>query len=392
VFRNVLILEGVVAQTLGLLLVAALVSARPRSNANRLLALALFCVVSRQFLLMLEISRALWASPWLFRLSFPFQLLAIPAFYLYVQVLTRSDSKLQRRDAVHLLPLVFGMTWYFATLVWGNSSFSPGSISYNREVYARAIAKIVVMIPYFIAGRRCVVAFAREEENHISDLSHLRLKWLRTLLGVAYASVLVNFLDVLAGPESKIWLLVPGVWLFSLLSLAFISLRVSTIFAMEAQRTKVESFPDMTEIEQVHDGEAAKRRMSYDELAKQKDRLTQVVEKQALYLNPELRLSDLGAALGLRPYRVSEVLSRGLQTSFYDLINKYRIAKAQELMVSRDSAHLNLLGIAMESGFRSKSVFNEVFKKMTGTTPSEYRMREMTESPDSDSRITRFRR
>jgi len=132
--------------------------------------------------------------------------------------------------------------------------------------------------------------------------------------------------------------------------------------------------------------------MSDVELKRQKDRLLQVFEKQALYLNPELRLSDLGDALGIRPYRVSETLSRGLQTSFYDLVNSYRIAKAKELLASPDSAHLNLLGIAMESGFRSKSVFNEVFKRVTGKTPSEYRALEMTESPDSDNRISRIGR
>ena len=73
-------------------------------------------------------------------------------------------------------------------------------------------------------------------------------------------------------------------------------------------------------------------------------------------------------------------------------MNSYRIAKAQELLASPDSAHLNLLGIAMESGFRSKSVFNEVFKKVTGKTPSEFRSLEMTESSDSGGRNIRFGR
>jgi len=34
--------------------------------------------------------------------------------------------------------------------------------------------------------------------------------------------------------------------------------------------------------------------------------------------------------------------------------------------------HLNILGIAYESGFRSKSTFNATFKKITGQAPSEY--------------------
>jgi AraC-like DNA-binding protein len=390
VFRNLLIVESVVAQTLGLLLAAALLSARPRSIANRLLAVALFCVVSRQFLLMLEISQAMWAFPYFFRLSFPFQLLAIPAYYLYVVALTTRDFQLQRRHAWHLLPFAAGIVWYFVITIWGSPSLFRPSPVYQAELYARAIAKIAVMVPYFLAGRRAVLAFSREAKEHVSDVSHLRLKWLRTLLAVAYASVLVNFVDVIAGPNSPVWLLIPGVWLISLLALAYASLRVSSMFATEVQSEKVESLDDYTEPDPI--GDPNRGRLSDFELRRQKDRLTQVLKEQALYLNPELRLSDLGVALGIRPYRVSEILSRGLQTSFYDLINSYRIAKAQELLASPESAHLNLLGIAMESGFRSKSVFNEVFKRATGKTPSEYRALEMTESADSVNRITRIGR
>jgi AraC-like DNA-binding protein len=387
VFRNVLIVESVAAQILGLLLVAVLLSTRPRTTPNRLLSIALFGIVFRQFLLILEISGSIWAFPYLFRLSFPIQLMAIPAYYLYVVALTTTDFKLERKHALHLIPFAIGVAWYVATLIWGSPwLFQPGR-SLDLELYARAIAKIAVMIPYFLAGRRAVLVFAREAKNHVSDISHLRLMWLRTLLAVAYASVLVNFVDVVAGPSSSIWLLIPGVWLMSLLALAYVSMRVSRMFAWEAECNKAERLPDFPE--QIGD---PKRRLSGLELQRLKARLLQVVENQALYLNPELRLSDLGEALGIRPYRVSEILNRGLQTSFYDLINTYRVIKARELLVSPDSAHLNLLGIAMESGFRSKSVFNEVFKKMTGKTPSEYRAHEVTESSDPDGRIARLGR
>jgi AraC-like DNA-binding protein len=306
-------------------------------------------------------------------LSFPPQLIAIPAFYLYAVALITPDFKLQRNHAAHLIPLAIGVAWYGAVRLWGSPLLLQPGPAYERELYARAIVKVLVMVPYFLAGRRQVRAFARTEKDHVSDFSHLRLRWLQTLLGVAYASVIVNLLDVAAGPRSSIWLLIPGIWLISLIALAYASLRASSVFAREVAFNKAECNCDPPEPEPI--GDASKGRMSDEELAKQKERLTRALEREALYLNPELRLSDLGAALGIRPYRVSEILNRGLKTSFYDLVNRYRVAKAQELLASPVSAHLNLLGVAMESGFRSKSVFNEVFKKVTGKTPSEYRTR-----------------
>jgi AraC-like DNA-binding protein len=38
-----------------------------------------------------------------------------------------------------------------------------------------------------------------------------------------------------------------------------------------------------------------------------------------------------------------------------------------------ESKNFNLLTLALDAGFASKSTFNQVFKKQTGQTPSTYR-------------------
>jgi AraC-like DNA-binding protein len=184
----------------------------------------------------------------------------------------------------------------------------------------------------------------------------------------------VDTLDVITGATLPVWILLPSVALIGLMTLAYFSLRVSPVFAQvtldetsaSEQKKETNPLPDV-------------------QMERQKERLIEVLEKKQLYLNPELRLSDLAEALDIRPYRVSEILNRGLQTTFYDLINGYRVSKARELLLAPDSAQFNLLGIAMESGFKSKSVFNDVFKKSTGMTPSQFRSGKMTESRHSDA-------
>jgi len=368
-YRSI-IFEGWVAQILGLILLAALLSARPRSVANRLLAVVLFCAVYRQFLLVMEISGEVDSYPILFRTSFPLELLAISAFYLYVKALTTPEFKLEGRHVVHLIPAMIGIVWYFVLWAWGTPEYFQLGPAYYRDRYIRVIVKVLVVIPYLIGARRHADAFAQKAKDHSSDVSPLRLKWLRILFVISYASLAIDALDVLSGPRIPVWYLIPAVALIALITLCYISLRVSPVFAREVQSYK-DAAPDIPEPER--NGDTSRSRLSDQELQRQRERLTGVLESKALYLNPELRLSDLATALNIRPYRVSEVLSRGLQTSFYDLINSYRVAKAQELLCSRDSSHLNLLGIAMESGFKSKSVFNDVFKKMTGKTPSQFR-------------------
>jgi len=380
------------AQLLGFILVATLLTARPRSIANRLLAAALLCVVFRQFVLVLTMFSAIASFPMLFRMSFPFQLLAIPAFYLYAVALTTPDFRIERKHAVHLLPFAVGVVWYGAVLVWGGPSPFELGTALDRELYARTVVKLLVMIPYLILVRRQVQTFAREVKQHVSDTSPFRLNWLRTLLVLAGVSVAVDVLDVATGPSIPLWYLTPGVSLISLIVLSYLSMRVSPIFTSEVHRKQEESVPDVVlpqaEAEEVPI-DASPGRLPDAELEKQKERLTGIVVAKSLYLNPDLRLSDLADAMGVRPYRVSQILNQGLHTSFYDLINQYRIEKAQELLTSPAADRLNLLGVAMESGFRSKSVFNEVFKKTTGKTPSQYRDGKTSESSDSVNRIAR---
>jgi len=360
VMVQALIIEGWMAQILGLLLIAALLSRRDHSTANRLLAFGLFCAVYRQSMLTLQLSEVFNNFPILAQTSFPVQMLGLPSFYLYVKALTTSDFHIERKHAVHLIP--FGIGLALAT----------------QPHYRQLAVKVVVVLPYLVYAHFQVREFAVQSKDYISNFTNLKLSWLRTLLIGVYAVLAVDALDVVTGPSLPVWVLVPSVGFIGLLTLSYFSIRVSPVFAQEVQNrppASEQKLKQKKENEQPPD----------EQLARQKDRLIEAMEKQALYLNPELRLSDLAEALDIRPYRVSEILSRGMQTTFYDLINKYRISKAQKLLLAPDLAHFNLLGIAMESGFKSKSVFNDVFKKTTGMTPSQYRSGNRTGSAHSDA-------
>ena len=53
---------------------------------------------------------------------------------------------------------------------------------------------------------------------------------------------------------------------------------------------------------------------------------------------------------------------------------KFRLDYSKSLLNNPNKKHLSIEGIAYESGFGSKSTFNTLFKKDTGTTPSQYKM------------------
>lgn len=102
-------------------------------------------------------------------------------------------------------------------------------------------------------------------------------------------------------------------------------------------------------------------------------RLKQFMETNKPYLDSELSLSSLSKGIGLNRNQLSQLINEHIGENFYDFVNKYRVDEVKRLMVDPQKQNYNLLGIALEAGFKSKSTFNLIFKRFTGLTPTEYK-------------------
>lgn len=107
------------------------------------------------------------------------------------------------------------------------------------------------------------------------------------------------------------------------------------------------------------------------ELMRWRDKLLLFMDEQAPWREPDLNLGELAQRLKLPPAQLSKVLNSGCGQNFSDFINRYRVQEALRLLADPHRAHYSLVGIALESGFNSKSTFNRVFKSQLGYPPSE---------------------
>jgi AraC-like DNA-binding protein len=103
-------------------------------------------------------------------------------------------------------------------------------------------------------------------------------------------------------------------------------------------------------------------------------KLEDCMKQQVVFADCDLNLDKLAALSNLNKYHISETLNRYAEKSFYQYINEYRtnhvVGKLNDLH-SKD-IHVNMLNLAFDAGFKSKSSFNRYFKELTGQTPSEY--------------------
>lgn len=101
------------------------------------------------------------------------------------------------------------------------------------------------------------------------------------------------------------------------------------------------------------------------------EKVVQAVESESLYINRELRLTDVAKQLEMSPNHLSQVINENLQKNFFDFINQYRVTEAKKKIA--EGPEKTLLQIAYEVGFNNKTSFNNAFKKHLGMTPSQFK-------------------
>ena len=102
-------------------------------------------------------------------------------------------------------------------------------------------------------------------------------------------------------------------------------------------------------------------------------KLKQIVEREKLYLDPNIKIRDISSRMGVPRKVLSQLINDVLDENFKNFINRYRIEDAKKQLINPENKDYILLRIIYDVGFNSKSVFNAAFKKHTGMTPSEYR-------------------
>lgn len=112
--------------------------------------------------------------------------------------------------------------------------------------------------------------------------------------------------------------------------------------------------------------------MDTQERQEARSQLHRIMEEEQAFLTPNLSLKDLAQLISVHPNKLSWLLNDSLGKNFNDFVNGYRVEYFKTLAMDPSNAHISILGLAYESGFNSKTVFNTYFKKSQGLTPSQY--------------------
>lgn len=112
--------------------------------------------------------------------------------------------------------------------------------------------------------------------------------------------------------------------------------------------------------------------LNADKSAEYATRLLAYLSENESFLNPDLSLRELASQIEIHPNHLSWLLNNNFGKNYNEFINTYRVEAFKLNAKAPKNAHLTIEGLAYESGFNSKTVFNTYFKKETGLTPKQF--------------------
>ncbi len=298
-----------------------------------------------------------------FMYQIPFSLYG-PLFYLYVKTLITSKGPTWKELMLHsVIPLLvfFNYIRYYVQPVEQKIMMENGQLDFMEYVVFSSNQVFVVLIVSIIFY--AMASYVSNKKKYAAD-DEMRL-WLKltTITFLCFAiSWPVYFVLVRTGILTQ-----SQDYMISILMATFIVLTSyfgfyhSSVFNGKSLK---KIFPII---------KYQKSGLSKSVLNDYKIKLTNLMESRALYLESELKLTDLAKMLNLSRHNTSQIINECFQMSFYEYVNKYRIEEAERLLVNDEGQGMNITDIAYQVGFNNRISFYNAFKKYIGITPTEFR-------------------
>ncbi len=378
--RQVAILEIILHIGIAQFIFAALLalSRKPRRLSDHILAfwfglMTIFMVMS---LMKSDYPNSAWAKLQLF----PFFFTLGPFLYLYVRTLCQQKQKLEFIDGLHLLPfIIFSVSAVTSDAPVDEDLLNGGVFQLNRLIYSMgSLASVAVYIPLTLKRLR------RHRNDLLEYFSYtsakISLNWLRMVVTGFSVMFALTFISALVNVAIGKYTIHPGLFLFLgfaafAFTFTYFGIRQPIIYTKKVDERFVDEMEEVeeAEVEEESTGKYSHSSLSVTQAEQYIQQLTAYLEEGKPFIHRDLTIQDVAKELDIPQHHLTQAINEQLEKNFYTLVNEYRIEEVKKRLIDPKSAHLNILAIAHDAGFNSKSSFNMTFKKYTGMTPTQFR-------------------
>jgi AraC-like DNA-binding protein len=259
---------------------------------------------------------------------------------------------------------IWAIPYCIILAIWIKGSFFDEAYlrMYNRSLLA-------VMFPLNVACFMGAIRVSRtftSEQGAVKNL--VRNISVTGIVGVLFCIALTTYVVVNEIPFGWLQEVARSIGALAILTICLAVAR----YALMIDRPRVLAFPQ----EPPPPVKTRPAQMTRERQQEIYEKLVEKVEQERLYLDPDFNMEKLTAATGYSRHQISEALNQYADISFYPFVNRFRVeqvcAHMKKAAAKDSSTSLNMLELSYACGFKSKSSFNEYFRRFTGDTPSQY--------------------
>jgi len=294
-----------------------------------------------------------------------------PSFYLSIWYYTHLGKVSFGKKWLHFIPAILFFLLvslpYFLSLE--NISHLIGDRASRIIGSVMGLVFPVQLITYWILSYRLLKRHGISIMLFSSQKKERDLKWLLHILVWMLLMIVVSIIMKIK-ENDNLNLVSSYLYLILVLFIVYSILKQKDIFFNDENKNLILQsilYPDVK-----NQIEKSTSRLNEDDLQKYKSVLNNLLQKEEVFIDPDISLASLADKVGISMNDLSFLINNSYNMNFYTLINNYRLDKVKTMLIKKQYSHLTILGIAYEAGFTSKSTFNNAFKKTTGLTPSEY--------------------
>lgn len=307
------------------------------------------------------------------------QFLLAPSIYISILYFVNPTGKFKVRYWLHFLPflifavlefIVFGFEKSISTRVL----FDIGETSF----FIRDILPFQILVYVFVCYR-ILTKHNKNLELLTANTQKINLNWVKLFLLILILPILFWINDAFSIIPFLVELNA-FVYSISILFLGFYAMKQTAIFPFENEDLEeisevikeTDARPIETKIQSSENKTPKPKRLNDEDVSELSAQLDSLMKDDKIFLDNEINLASVAEKLGISIHDTSYLINEVTGNNFYNFINRHRVEEAKRLLISPKSKNLNMLGIAFESGFNSKTTFNTAFKKWVGVSPTEY--------------------
>jgi AraC-like DNA-binding protein len=291
-----------------------------------------------------------------------FPLLYGPLIYFYFKI-TVINYKLQWLDTLHLIPAV-GLLIYISPF-YALSRIEKFIILFDQKDILTNEANIIMAAKITSLVFYAILTYNIYKASKQTSKKTFNLIWQRNIIAiyVTYVVVYITYTTITSGVFD-----VPI--FFHLQILIVVSLVFYVAFVTYVQP---EVFKGKVKLVDPIDLFKYKSSALTPSLSLElKDELLNLLNNDKIYRESGISLDLLSEKLGTSRHNTSQIINEHFNMNFYELMNKYRIDEAVQLITKEKDNNLTIIDIAYKVGFNNKVTFNKSFKKELSVTPTQY--------------------